>query len=83
MLEPDWHGAEDLLFKRSQIILRQFAQEHPDELVSLFFYTVDSEFTGVGVNFDTPGNSLREAQAHQRYEIEYRNQLFASERCLH
>ncbi len=82
MLEPDWDGAEDLLFERTQIILRQFAHEHPDELVSLFFYTVDSEFTGVGVNFDTPGNSLREAKAHQRYEIEYRDQLFAAERGL-
>jgi hypothetical protein len=80
MVEPGWQGAEELLFERSRAILRRFGQEHPGEPVSLFFYTVDSEFTGVGLNFDTPANSLRKAKAHQRYEVEYRNRLFASER---
>lgn len=79
MAEPDWHGAEELLFQRSQAILRRFGQEHPDEPISLFFYTVDSELAGVGLNFDTPANSLRKAKARQRYEVEYRNRLFATE----
>jgi len=80
MVEPDWQGAEDLLFARSQAIIQKFGQEHPDESVSFFFFTVDSEFTGVGLNFDTPANSLRKAKAHQRREVEYRNRLFALER---
>src|SRR5207253_2100230 len=58
---------------------RQFAHEHPDGLLSLFAYTVDSEFAGVGLNFDTPANSLRRAKANQQYEVKYRNKLFASE----
>jgi hypothetical protein len=80
MAEPDWLGAEDLLLARSQAIIRRFDQEHPGEAVSFFFFTVDVEFTGVGLNFDTPANSLRRAKAHERYEVEYRNRLFASER---
>ena len=80
MIKLDWPGAEELLFERSQAILRRFGLEHPEEPVSLFFYTVDSEVAGVALNFDTPANSLHGAQAHQRREIEYRNQLFASER---
>jgi hypothetical protein len=77
MTELDWGRAEDLLFERSREIIRQFAQAHPTELLSFFAYTVDSEYTGVALNFDTPANSLRKAKAHQRYEVDHRNRLFA------
>jgi hypothetical protein len=80
MPDPDWQAAEELLLERSQAIIRQFAQEHPGEVFSIFAYSVDSMYTGVGINFDTLTNSLRKAKAKQRYEINYRNQILASDR---
>jgi hypothetical protein len=77
MAESDWRQAEGILFEESQKVIREFAQKHPDTLLSLFAYTVDAEYSGVGINFDTPANSLRKAKVHQRHEIETRNRLFA------
>jgi hypothetical protein len=80
MVKPDWGGAENELFEQSQRVIRRFAEEHPSESFSLFAYTVDSEFTGVGLNFDTAANSLQKAKAHQQYEVGYRNRMFTKER---
>ena len=79
MAEPDWSQGEELLFERCLAALKRFGREHPDEAVSLFAYTVDTVFSGVGLNFDTPTSSLTEAKEHQRYEIEHRNHIFASD----
>ena len=62
MGEPDWAGAEILLFERSASVIRQFAAEHPGEVFAAFAFTVDSDFAGVALNFDTLENSLAEAQ---------------------
>ncbi len=79
MAETNWHQAEEVLFEQSQSIIRQFGLEHPDERFSLFAYSVDSDYAGVALNFDTPTNSLHRAKAHQRYRVKYLNELFASE----
>ena len=62
MGEPNWAGAEDVLFERSASAIRQFAAEHPDEVFAALAFTVDSVYAGVGLNFDTLENSLAEAQ---------------------
>jgi hypothetical protein len=79
MVQPDWTAAEETLFEQSAALIRKFATEHPDELFSAFAFTVDSEYTGVALNFDTLRNSLAEAQRQERYQIKHRNQLFATE----
>lgn len=79
MDQPDWTSAEDMLFEQSAAIIRQFATDHSDEQFSTFAFTVDCLYTGVALNFDTLKNSLAEAQRHERYQIKYRNQLFAEE----
>jgi hypothetical protein len=76
MAQPDWQGAEETLFTQSLEIIQRFAREHPDELFSFFAYSVDSEFTGVGLLFDTRDHSLRQARAEEWYQIRARNQLF-------
>ena len=80
MDEPDWDGAEDVLFERSASIIRQFAAEHSDEVFAAFAFTVDSDYAGVALNFDTLKNSLAEAQRTERYQVEHRNRLFATDR---
>jgi hypothetical protein len=78
--EPDWASAEDVLFERSATVIRRFAAEHPDELFATFAFTVDSDYAGVALNFDTWDNSLAEAQREERYQVEHRNRLFATDR---
>ncbi len=79
MVQPDWSSAEETLFERSAALIRKFAAEHPDELFSAFTFTVDCEYAGVALNFDTLKNSLAEAQRQERYQIKHRNKLFAKE----
>ena len=45
--QPDWQSAEEVLFKRSQEIIRHFVHEHPDEVFALFAYSVDAVYAGV------------------------------------
>src|SRR4051794_12865280 len=80
MVAPDWAGAEAVLFDRSAAVVRQFAAEHPDEVFAAFAFTVDSDYAGVALNFDTRANSLTEAQRAERYQIDHRNRLFATDR---
>jgi len=80
MVQPDWTAAEDTLFERSAAIIQQFVTAHADEVFSIFAFTVDTIYTGVALNFDTLENTLREARRAERYQINHRNQLFASER---
>jgi hypothetical protein len=75
MAGPDWQGAEETLFSQSLEIIQRFALEHPEDSFSFFAYSVDSEFTGVGLMFDTPDNSLRQARAEERYRLRERNRL--------
>lgn len=75
--ESDWSAAEDTLFERSAAAIRQFAAEHPEDLFAIFAFTVDSNYTGVALNFDTWANSLSEAQRNERYQVGHRNRLFA------
>jgi hypothetical protein len=79
MARSSWDQAEEVLFEQSQSIIRQFSLEHPDEWFSLFAYSVDSEYAGVALNFDTPVNSLHRAKRHQRDRVKYLNELFASQ----
>jgi hypothetical protein len=44
MASPGWRRAENELFRGSRDIIRRFAREHADEAVSLFAFTIDSEF---------------------------------------
>jgi hypothetical protein len=80
MAESNWIDAEETLFKQTRQVLGRFAENHPEEVCSFFAYTVDADFKGVGVNLETPANSLRRAQAHQRHQIQQRNEVFAEER---
>lgn len=79
MGEPDWSGAEEMLFERSAFVIRQFVAEHPNEVFATFAFTVDSDYAGVALNFDTLENSLAEAQRAERYQVEHRNRLFATD----
>lgn len=76
----DWTAAEGTLLERSTTVIREFAATHPDEVFSCFAFTVDSEYSGVALNFDTLGNTLKEAQREERYQIRHRNELFSGER---
>jgi hypothetical protein len=78
--EADWASAEDVLFERSAAVIRQFAAEHPDEVFATFAFTVDSDYAGAALNFDTWENSLAEAQRDERYQVQHRNRLFALDR---
>jgi hypothetical protein len=80
MAKPDWAHAEEILFEQTRQILRRFATDHPEEFCSFMLYTVDADYAGVGINLDTPANSMRRAQAHQRHQIQYRNEIFAEDR---
>ena len=80
MSESDWASAEGVMFERSAAVIRQFAADHPDELFAAFAFTVDSDYAGVALNFDTLENSLAEAQRAERYQVEHRNRLFATDR---
>ena len=80
MAQPDWTAAEATLFERSAAVIRQFAAAHPNEVFSTFAFTVDSDYAGVALNFDTLDNGLREAQRTERYQIRHRNKLFAEQR---
>jgi hypothetical protein len=73
-------AAEATLLERSAAVIRQFSAAHPDEVFSTFAFTVDSEYAGVALNFETLEHGLREAQRAERYQIKHRNQLFAGER---
>jgi hypothetical protein len=79
MAKPDWQSAEDVLFEKSRAIIGQFSHAHPDELFSLFAFTVDSEYEGVALNFDTPENSLKQARRDERYRVAHLKSLFALE----
>src|SRR5581483_2480243 len=79
MAQPDWQSAEDVLFTRSREIIRQFVRDHPNEVFALFAYSVDCDYAGVALNFDTSDNSIRRVREHEHYKIRHRNQLFASE----
>jgi len=80
MAAPDWRRAEELLFEWSRTVIQDFGREHSRESFSLFAYVVDSLFTGVSINFDTPANSLSEAKRHQRREVKARNHIFEQDR---
>jgi hypothetical protein len=77
MPQPDWQSAEDTLFTRSREIISQFVRDHPDEVFALFAYSVDCDYTGVALNFDTLENSILQTQREVRSRIAQRNQLFA------
>jgi hypothetical protein len=78
LAQPDWASAEETLFERSMALISKFAAEHSDELFSAFAFTVDSEYAGVALNFDTLKNSLAEAQREEQYQIKHRNRSFAT-----
>jgi hypothetical protein len=80
VVQPDWTSAEELLFARSIAAIKQFGAEHSVELFSAFAFTVDSDYAGVALSFDTLGNTLVEAQRAERYQIKNRNRQFASDR---
>jgi hypothetical protein len=80
MVQPDWTAAEVTLLERSAAVIRQFTEAHADEVFSTFAFTVDSDYAGVALNFDTLEHGLKEAQRAERYQIKHRNQLFAGER---
>lgn len=79
MTQQDWQSAEDILFERSQEVIRQFASEHTNEVFSLFAYSVDCEFTGAALNFDTRENALKKARRQESSRIKHLNSLFALE----
>jgi hypothetical protein len=80
MAEPDWAAAEDFLFEQSACAIRKFAAEHPDEVFATFAFTVDSDYAGVALNFDTLENSLTEAKRAEQYQVKRRNRLFTTDR---
>jgi hypothetical protein len=67
------------LFERSVALIPKFALEHSEELFAAFAFTVDSEFAGVALNFDTLENSLLEARREEQSRLNHLNRLFATE----
>jgi hypothetical protein len=77
MGRPAWKEAEETLFRESREIIRRFAAEHPDEMFALLAFTVDCEYSGLALNFDTLENSVASAQERQDDIVELRNRFFA------
>ena len=71
----DWQTIEDRLFEESQTTIVQFALEHPDVICSFFAYGVDLDAGYFLPSFDTPENSIRQAQRQEAWAIQSRNQM--------
>jgi hypothetical protein len=69
---PDWNEVEELLFETSKEAIKEFNQEHPDEVCSFFAYDVDVPYDTFRISFETITNSLRVAKEEAFETIELR-----------
>jgi hypothetical protein len=75
----DWQSLEDRLFEQSVVVIKQFAEEHPESICASFAYDTDPAEGYFLLSFDTAENSLRQAQTNEQRAIERRKRWLTQE----
>lgn len=79
MKEPDWERAYQRLLKETQAAIRRFAQEHPNVIVSDFWYDSEPCYGYVLIGINSLDSARRSAREIYDYHISYRRKLLTDD----
>ena len=75
--EPDWQRDEDALFEASIRVLKQFATDNPDQIVSAFGFDSEPCYGYALIAIETPATAFAVAADRETRQIENRYRYFA------
>ncbi|MEN6497890.1 MAG: hypothetical protein ABFD16_26630 [Thermoguttaceae bacterium] len=74
MKEPDFASNEQHLIEASIRAIREFAEQHPDEVFNYFAFDCNADYGEILLCLDTSENSIARAKEHEEYMTEHRHQ---------